>query len=47
MTLEGQLHDWMNDGGRFLDHLDADQQRVIQPAELVVSQRSKLGWRRS
>ena len=46
MILDGEMHDWANEAGRFLDHPDADQLRVIQVAELVVYLSLKLDWPR-
>ena len=46
MILDGKMHDRENEAGRFLDHRDADQLRVIQVAELVVYLSLKPDWPR-
>ena len=46
MILDSEMHDWGNEAGRFLDHPDADQLRVIQVAELVVYLSLKPDWPR-
>ena len=46
MILDGKMHDRENEAGRFLDHPDADQLRVIQVAELVVYLSLKPDWPR-
>ena len=46
MILDSEMHDRGNEAGRFLDHPDADQLRVIQVAELVVYLSLKPDWPR-
>ena len=46
MILDGKMHDRKNEAGRFLDHPDADQLRVIQVAELVVYLTLEPDWPR-
>jgi hypothetical protein len=46
MILDSEMHDRGNEAGRFLDHPDADQLRVIQVAELIVYLSLKPDWAR-
>ena len=39
--MDGQVHDPNNEADHFLDHLNTDQQVVIQPGQLIVSQSSR------